>query len=763
MSLRRPRVLLALAAVTAFLALPIQAASAYDLVVSTSATRSGAVPLHGYTAKGNIYVFVTPESGATQVRFRLDGNPYMVENQAPFDLAGTSSASGRPAVPFDTRTVAQGSHTVSADVDKAGGGTDVLTATFTVNQASSTPAAPKQVNLAWTGDTSTTMTVRWHQLAGSSRIMRYRRLGGSTWTEVSGSDVVSLSTGVQREARLTDLQPETWYEYQAPGDGGGWSPVRTFRTAPPLGSHSTFDAIFYADTGLAGRTDGLATGTLQGVEEISAMHPLLVLPGGDYAYYDTDKRFGTLENSQTEWFRQQQDVLAQSAVMPTYGNHEVLLGESYDAWARRFPTPIGHDNRRTYSFDVGDVHFISVLAVAESAALPSAQLTWIENDINAARARGQRWIVPYMHVPSFSDGNAHPSNVALRRQLVPFFHRLGVKLVLTSHDQNYERTFPILGTLDSQDRPTLTSTATSCYSMSDGVTWAKVSPAGKMSNKVGIQDFSQWRTLPPPFWTAFRDNTQHHFARLRVSPNSLGLHVYGYEGDGSPAVLLDSLEYRVDGCFGELSANPGRVAFSVAEGGSAAPQTVQVQAGGDLFPIEATENAPWLTATLAAGATPDQLTLTADASGLAPGAYSTAVTIRGTAPGDTRSIEIPLTLTVRGPYSMLYSTSSNRANPLPLEGRTVRGKVYPFLSPDAQVTRVLFWLDNPGRSGAPFMTESNPPFDFAGTSSTTSGGVRLANAWDTTKVATGSHTISAELTLSDGGVQIVDTTFTVQR
>jgi acid phosphatase type 7 len=130
---------------------------------------------------------------------------------------------------------------------------------------------------------------------------------------------------------------------------------------------------------------------------------------------------------------------------------------------------------------------------------------------------------------------------------VPFFYRLGVKLVLTAHDQNYERTFPLAGSLDSQDRPTPMATAKSRYSMSDGVTWAKVSPAGKMSNKRGIQNFSQWRTTPPPFWTAFRDNTQHHFARLQVTPSSLRLDVYGYKGDGSAKTLQDSFEYRVDG------------------------------------------------------------------------------------------------------------------------------------------------------------------------------------------------------------------------
>ena len=72
--------------------------------------------------------------------------------------------------------------------------------------------------------------------------------------------------------------------------------------------------------------------------------------------------------------------------------------------------------------------------------------------------------------------------------------------MLTAHDQNYERSFPLAGTLDAQHRPMVTTTNRSCYSMNEGVTWVKVSPAGKMSNKVGIQTFSQWLTTQPPFF-----------------------------------------------------------------------------------------------------------------------------------------------------------------------------------------------------------------------------------------------------------------------
>jgi len=293
-----------------------------------------------------------------------------------------------------------------------------------------------------------------------------------------------------------------------------------------------------------GRADGLATGTRQVRDEIARLNPLLVLPGGDYAYYDTDKRYGTLEATIDAWFNQTQPIAARSAMMPTYGNHEALLGEGYDNWARRFPTPGGLDGRRNYSFGVGDVHFVSIFAVANSTGVSAAQLTWIENDITAAKAAGKRWIVPYYHVSPFADGTYHSSNLALRRQLGPLFERLGVKLAISSHDQAYERTWP-LRDIGASDTPT--SSSTTCYGPQDGVTFVKVSAGGKLSNI--SRGFSPFAHSPAPHWTAFRDNTAHFFGRVRAfADGRLRFEAYAVTGDGSPPQVRDSFEYRLAGC-----------------------------------------------------------------------------------------------------------------------------------------------------------------------------------------------------------------------
>ena len=91
-----------IAAVLTTLSTPVAAqASAYALVVSLSADRSNPSSLAGKTVSGNIYVFTTPGSGVSRVRFYLDdpnmgGTPRRVEGNPPHNLAGGVCEHGEP-------------------------------------------------------------------------------------------------------------------------------------------------------------------------------------------------------------------------------------------------------------------------------------------------------------------------------------------------------------------------------------------------------------------------------------------------------------------------------------------------------------------------------------------------------------------------------------------------------------------------------------------------------------------------------------------
>src|SRR5262249_46652650 len=116
-------------------------APGFELRVSGSASRSPSVPLAQSTLQGNAYVFTTPDGGVKRVSFYIDDSkmtrtPIWVENWSPFDLAGT--ASNGSALPFDTKKLADGAHTVTAALLLTSGSTVVVSSTFKVANAAAT-------------------------------------------------------------------------------------------------------------------------------------------------------------------------------------------------------------------------------------------------------------------------------------------------------------------------------------------------------------------------------------------------------------------------------------------------------------------------------------------------------------------------------------------------------------------------------------------------------------------------------------------------
>ncbi|MEB3212608.1 MAG: metallophosphoesterase family protein [Leptolyngbyaceae bacterium] len=403
---------------------------------------------------------------------------------------------------------------------------------------------PDQIHLSWVGDPTTTMTAMWHTYRQDTpSLIQYRPVGEEEWLMEVGMPTLTHPEGLIHTVTLHHLSPDSAYEYRIKADyyGNNWSDIFQFQTAPT--EVEQFDVVFVADTGLIGRKDGLDTGTKAVVEAIAALNPSLILAGGDYAYYNTDDRYETLPRSIDAWFNQMMPITAVTPIMPTYGNHETLLKENYGLWLERFATPEGFENRRNYSFDIGSIHFISIFAIYEEQGLNPEVIDWLEQDIETAQSSGQQWIIPYMHVSPFAEGESHPSNLALRAQLGPLFERFGIEVVLSAHDQAYERTYPLVD-VPRNNRPT--SQSLSCYdAVNDGITWVKSSPGGKKSNKSNA--FSIFRNPPSP-WVAVRDNTMHVFTQLRFQgADRLEVETFGITDNQSSPVSLDQFSYDRQG------------------------------------------------------------------------------------------------------------------------------------------------------------------------------------------------------------------------
>ena len=105
---------------------------------------------------------------------------------------------------------------------------------------------------------------------------------------------------------------------------------------------------------------------------------------------------------------------------------------------------------------------------------------------------------------------------------------------------------------------------------------------------------------------------------------------------------------------------------------------------------------------------------------------------------------------------LAVSLNPDRSNAVRLDGSTVKGKIYVFVRNSETLDKVDFYLDGSWRTKPPIRTETDPPFDLAGTAA---DGTALP--YDTTKLADGSHSIRVVLTWSDGGTSSRRGNFTV--
>jgi hypothetical protein len=106
--------------------------------------------------------------------------------------------------------------------------------------------------------------------------------------------------------------------------------------------------------------------------------------------------------------------------------------------------------------------------------------------------------------------------------------------------------------------------------------------------------------------------------------------------------------------------------------------------------------------------------------------------------------------------SLAVSLSPDRTNAVRLDGSTVKGKIYVFVKNSGTPDNVDFYLDRRSRTTPPVRTETDPPFDFAGTAA---DGAALP--YDTTNLADGSHTIRAVLRWPNGSTSTRRASFTI--
>jgi len=250
---------------------------------------------------------------------------------------------------------------------------------------------------------------------------------------------------------LSGLAPDTKYFYSilaAPFLSVG-GPSYAF-TTPPSGSKPTrIWAI--GDVGTASLGSGAPLLVRDAYASHTGSRPTDVwLMLGDNAY-----RSGTDAEYQAAVFDVFQDLLRTTPLWPTLGNHETYSAtpDGHMAYDDIFNLPMDGSagglpsgSERYYSFDYGNIHFLSLDSELAARTSASPMLTWLEQDLAAT---DKDWIIAYWHSPPYSKGS-HDSDfesnlVGMRQQVVPILEAYGVDLVLCGHSHSYERSFLLNG------------------------------------------------------------------------------------------------------------------------------------------------------------------------------------------------------------------------------------------------------------------------------------------------------------------------------
>lgn len=176
--------------------------------------------------------------------------------------------------------------------------------------------------------------------------------------------------------------------------------------------------IAFGDVGVGGSSQR-AFG--EGVRRFEASHGAdLLLALGDNDYTEDPGAFRANWEASFGWARR-----SRIGVTGVVGNHDVRVeGGRYEFPTLKMPG-------RYYRRRVGPVDFFML----DSNAVDAGQTAWLRRALEASRAR---WKIAAFHHPAFSCGNyqSHPGVVG---SWVPLFERFRVKLVLSSHDHNYQR------------------------------------------------------------------------------------------------------------------------------------------------------------------------------------------------------------------------------------------------------------------------------------------------------------------------------------
>jgi hypothetical protein len=173
---------------------------------------------------------------------------------------------------------------------------------------------------------------------------------------------------------------------------------------------------------------------------------------GDNAYY-----YGEDRDYQKAMFSGAYEPILRSVVAwPTPGNHDIRSADSHSQtgpYYEIFTLPkegqaggVPSGTEAYYSFDYGNIHYVSLDSDDTPRDIGSPMLTWLEKDLKESKSS---WKIVFLHHPPYTKGT-HDSDkdmdsrgrmIEVRENILPILEKHGVDLVLSGHSHVYERSY----------------------------------------------------------------------------------------------------------------------------------------------------------------------------------------------------------------------------------------------------------------------------------------------------------------------------------
>ena len=298
-------------------------------------------------------------------------------------------------------------------------------------------------------DNSTSRTIMWQSdNSEADAVIEYRLEGAEKSQTIGATDKAFTddgSTTYIHEATLTGLTPNTKYEYRV---GYGTDRRSDWYRLETAGA-SVYDVLIYPDS-----------------------------QSGDYSQWEEIVKSSALRNPRTAlyismgdlvdngehayqwrtWLNSIKPLSANVPLATTLGNHEMYtldwkMREPY-AYLNYFAVPPNGNerfNRRYYSYDFGDVHYVVLDTMLYESNhednhdthhpdLYDVQVQWLRQDLTA---NTKKWTVVLMHRDPFQYAFDRPGasrDVGFNEEgvlFMPIFDEFNVDLVLSAHLHSY--------------------------------------------------------------------------------------------------------------------------------------------------------------------------------------------------------------------------------------------------------------------------------------------------------------------------------------